>query len=473
MSDSNYPYGPEDIKVIIRKYRNLLAGQPDSFLDSEEFEWLVQHFEEEEKYNKALQCANDGLNQYRGHPGLLLDKANVLLLLHQFEEALTVLETFPQNEEFNTNLILLRTEGLLALDRIEEANVILKNAIALPYHEELVETFFELADVYDSFELFESVFTCMAHILTLDPNSEEALYKIGFWTDYTGNYEESISIHNKIIDEFPYSELAWFNLGLAYQGLKLHEKAIDAYQYCLAIDDSLEIAHRNIGDAYLRLRKYDLAIDTLSKLLEFATPESVIYEAIGHCYDKKKQFVTARKYYKKASHLDPEDSSIIYKIAQTYISEHKWKTAIEFLTVASKMTRLHPDYHIALGQCYAELGNYTEAITSLGIVIRTRPRNKSAWIALLNCLFMEGDYVEGLEYAEFASAQTDKKPIFKYYQFLFQFVLGNINEAILILDTAMQMSPKLIKQMVELHPALLHNANIIEVIAKFKNIRKG
>lgn len=471
MSESDLPIEPNEIEAIIKKYRNLNRGLSDSYLDSEQFELLVQYYEEEENYKKALQCANDGLSQYPGHSGLLLDKSNVLLLLHRYEEALAVLDQITEEREFNSNLILLRTEGLLALERMEEAHDILNIAMTLPYEDDVIEMFFELADVYDSFELFDNVFTCMAQILALEPTNEEALYKIGFWTDYNGKYEESIEIHQRIIEDFPYSELAWFNLGLAYQGLKLHEKAIDAYEYCLAIDDSMEFAHRNIGDAYLRLRKYDLAIESLTRLLEFTTPESIIYEAIGHCYDKKKKFVQARRFYKKASHLHPEDSSIIYKIAQTYISELKWKTAIEFLLVATKMTKLHADYHNALGQCYAELGNYSEAITHLGIVIRTKPRNKSAWIALLNCLFMEQDYSEGLEYTQFASTQTDNKPIFEYYKFLFQFMLGSIKESIHILETAMQTSPKLIKQIVELHPAVLQNKNIVEVIARYKNVR--
>ena len=61
-------------------------------------------------------------------------------------------------------------------------------------------------------------------ILEEDPNNEEALYKICFWTDFTGRNEESIRLHQQIIDEYPYNELAWFNLAAAYQGIKLYEK---------------------------------------------------------------------------------------------------------------------------------------------------------------------------------------------------------------------------------------------------------
>ncbi|MFM9469874.1 hypothetical protein ACKI1K_45080, partial [Streptomyces scabiei] len=88
----------------------------------------------------------------------------------------------------------------------------------------------ELADVYDDYEQFEKVFDCLKMILEEDPNNDEALYKICFWADFTGRYEESIKLHQKIIDEYPYNEIAWFNLGAAFQGLKLYEKALDAYE---------------------------------------------------------------------------------------------------------------------------------------------------------------------------------------------------------------------------------------------------
>ena len=89
-------------------------------------------------------------------------------------------------------------------------------------------------------------------------------YKICFWTDFTGRNEESIKLHQAIIEDYPFSELAWFNLAAAYQGLKLYEKSIDAYQYAVAIDEKFDYAYRNMGDAFLRLRKYKEAIEAVS-----------------------------------------------------------------------------------------------------------------------------------------------------------------------------------------------------------------
>src|SRR4029079_15715449 len=198
---------------------------------------------------------------------------------------------------------ILKTDVYLALDQQEKAVALLDSALEKFEGDERIDLLFELADVYDDYEEFDKIFDCLKLILEQEPVNEEVLYKSCIWTDFTGRNEESIRLHKKIIEEYPYSELAWFNLAAAYQGIKLYEKSIDAYQYAIVIDEKFDYAYRNIGDAYIRLRKYRDAIEALEKVLELSKPEEVIYEAIGHCYDKMKNYAQARFHYRKALHL--------------------------------------------------------------------------------------------------------------------------------------------------------------------------
>ena len=302
----------------------------------------------------------------------------------------------------------------------------------------------------------------------MDANNEEALYKICFWTDFTGRNEESIKLHQWIIDEYPYNELAWFNLGAAYQGIKLHEKAIESYLYAVAINEKFDFAYRNLGDAYLRLRRYKEAIEALEKVLELSRPEEVIYEAIGHCYDKLNKFPQARFHYKKASHLNAEDSQMYYKIACTYMNEGAWQSAIKNLLTATRIHKMQPEYNLALGQCYMQINNIEEAITYFGNVVRVRPKNINGWVELLKCLFNADMYVDGVEYADFAFEQTDGKPIFLFYKSMFLFAQGRFKEAMLYLENGMESNPKLLKKIIELNPSILQFQQVVEIIARYK-----
>ena len=467
---SKYPYRQdrEELKELLQQYDNLKMGKPNSFIEEDSFERIIDYFDEKEQLSLALEASEYGIQQYPYSAALLLRKADLLIALRRYKEALYILEQAQLLDGNDTNLYILKTDAYLALDQQEKAAAVLEAAIQGFDGEEKIDLLFELADVYDDYENFEKIFDCLKTILEQEPNNEEALYKICFWTDFTGRNEEGIRLHQKIIEDFPFNELAWFNLAAAYQGLKLYEKAIDAYQYAVAIDEKFDYAWRNMGDAFLRLRKYKEAIEVLEKVLELARPEEVIYEAIGHCYDKMGNFAQARFNYKKAVHLNQGDSQLHYKIACSYMNEANWNSAIKSLEIALRLHRLQPEYNLAMGQCFMEIGKLDDAITYFGNVVRVRPKNINGWLELLKCLYKADLLDDALEYAGFAFEQTDGKAVFIFYKSAILFAMGKSKEATLQLEHGMAKNPKLVKKLIELNPAILQNQQVVDIIARFK-----
>ena len=467
---SKYPYRQdrEELKELLQQFDNLKSGRSNSFIEEESFEKIIDYFDEKDELVQALEASDYAIQQYPYSSTLLIKKGDLLIVSKKYKEALNFLEQAEILDSSDINLYILKTDAYLALDQQEKAAAVLE--IALNYFEgdEKLELLFELTDVYDDYENFDKVFDCLKMILEMDPNNEEALYKICFWTDFTGRNEEGIKLHQKIIEEFPFSELAWFNLATAYQGIKLFEKAIDAYQYAVAIDEKFDYAWRNMGDAYLRIRKYKEAIEVLQKVLELARPEAVIYEAIGHCHDKLHNYALARFNYRKATHLNQDDSQLFFKIACTYMNEGVWDSAIKNLHLAMRIHRLQPEYNLAMGQCYMEQGKIEEAVQYFGNVVRTKPKNSNGWLELLKCLYHAKCFEEGLEYVEHAIQLTNTKPIFIFYKSAFLLAVGKPKEAIVQLEYGMDKNPKLIKKFIELNPSILQNQLVVDIIAKFK-----
>ena len=470
---SKYPYRQdrEELKELLQQYSNLKLGKSHSFIDEDGFERIIDYFDEKEQFKQGLEASEYAIDQFNYSSGLLLKKADILISLRRYKEALFILEKAELLDRTDTTLYILKTDAFLAMDMQKKAASVLESAIETFEGEEKIDLLFELADVYDDYESFEKVFDCLKIILDLDPSNEEALYKICFWTDFTGRNEEGIQIHQQILEDFPFNELAWFNLGAAYQGLKLYEKSIDAYLYAVAIDEKFDYAYRNMGDAYIKLRKYKEAIEVLEKVIELARPETVIYEAIGHCFDKSENYAQARFNYKKASHLNPEDAQMHYKIACTYMNEGTWNSAIKCLETAAKLSKLHPEYNLALGRCYMEMGKIEDAITYFGNVVRLRPRNSNGWIELLKCMFKGNLYQDGIDYATFAFEQTDSKPIFIFYKAMFLYAAGKFKEASIALENGLAINPKLVRKFIEFNPSILQHQSVVELIAKYKKKR--
>lgn len=471
MKDNPYRQDKEGMKELLDQYNNMRDGKGYSFIEEEAFEHLVDYFDENDDLSAALEAAEYGIQQYPYSSILKIKKADILIAKKFYKEALDILEKAELLDRGDINLYILKTDAYLALDQQKKAADLLEEAIYFFEGEERIELLFELADVYDDYEEFDKVFNCLKLILEQDQTNEEALYKICFWTDYTGRNEEGIKLHQKIIDEHPFTELAWFNLGAAYQGVKLYEKAIDAYQYAIAIDEKFDYAYRNMGDAYLRMRKYKDAIEVLQKVLELTRPEDVIYEALGHCYDKLKNYAQARFHYRKASHLTPEDSHLHYKVACTYMNEEQWESAIKNLESAMRIQRSRPDYNFALAQCYVQLDKTKDAIIHFSNFIKARPKNINGWKELIKCLYNAGYYEEALQQVNNAIKNTTNKPLLIFYKAAISFALGKSKEGLLTLEAAMETAPKLIKQLVELEPSLLQHQQVILLIAKYKNNR--
>ncbi len=468
MKDNPYREDREQLKELLKQYENLKNGRNNSFIEEDSFEKIVNYYQEKDDLVRAMEAAETGSEQYPYSSLLLVKQADILIANRSYQKALHVLDQASLLDSNDINLYILKTDAYMALDQQEKAVMLLEEALLLFDGEERMELLFELADVYDDYEDFDKVFDCLKMILEEDPTNEEALYKICFWTDFTGRNEESIRLHQQIIDDFPYCELAWFNLAAAYQGLKLYEKAIDAYQYAITINEKFDYAYRNMGDAYIRLRKYKEAIEVLEKVIELAKPEDVIYEAIGHCYDRLKNYAQARFYYRKASHLRQDDSKLLYKIACTYFNEGQWQSCIKQLDTAMKIHRLQPEYNLLAGECKMSLGLYKDAIQYFSNVVRVRPKNAGGWEAFIRCLYKAAYFEEALEQTLSAERMTNGKPLFAFYKAAVLFGSGKTKEAVLQLELAMGKSPRLLKKFIELNPSILQNQLVVDVLARFK-----
>ena len=462
-----------DIQELMLRYHNLKYGRANAYIEEDDFERIIEHLDEKDEMNEAIEAADMALEQYPFSALLMIKKADLLLATRKYKEALALLNTASLYDHKDMNLFILKTDAFLALDQPENAIVMLQEALHLFEGTERTEVLFELADVYDDHKAFDKVFDCLQLVLEEDPTNEEALYKICFWTDFTGRNEESIRLHERIINEQPYCALAWFNLAAAYQGLKLHEKAIDAYQYAIVIDEKFDYAYRNMGDAYLRLRKYREAIEALEKVLELSRPEDVIYEAIGHCYHRMKNFAQARFHYKKAAHLNSEDSRLFQKIAATYMQEEQWELAIKQLENAIRINKHINEYNILIGECYMNLSQFKEAAAHFVTVVKNKPKQIAGWEYLIKCLVQNKQLDAALEQTELAYMSTSGKVIFIFYRSAILFMMGKSSEGLLQLEMGLAKSGKLLKKFIKFYPEIVQDAKVIELIGQYKKGKKS
>lgn len=453
---------------LLNRYEEVKNGGSASMMDEEDFERVIEYFFQNSNEEEALLACEIARTYYPFSISVLLLKAEILVQAQKYGQALHALDEIDEHDSAHLDATLLRADILVSQFKYDQAALLLEQRANLFTGKEQVEVLLELTDVYDECEEFDAVFDTLNRVLKIDERNEEALQKICFWADFTKRLEESVEIHTHITDEDPYNALAWFNMGTAYQGLKLYEKAIDAYEFCVAIDEKFEFAYRNMADAYMRLKWYEKAIEVLETHMELAKPEDVIFEAIGYCWEKKKNFQRARFFYRKASQLSPQDDSIFFKIGETYAREQQWEKAVKAYSVALHLDKENASYCMAIGNCLLEMNAESEALVCYLNAVKLKPGSKTTWLSLIKGLFVSGYYDEALTQIEIARENCGDKVEFRYYQAAVLLELGKSKEAVLQLEQALKAAPSRLKMFTSLNPEYMRRTPVAELVARYK-----
>lgn len=458
---------------LLKRYEDIKKGESASIMDEEEFEQVIEYFTQNSSEDQALLACDIARTYYPFSASILLLKAEILTQSQKYGQALKALDEMEQYDQNNLDATLLRSDILLGQFKYDQAALYLEQQSNEFEGKDKIEILLELSDVYDECEEFDAVFDTLKRVIKIDKRNEEALQKICFWADFTKRLEESVTLHTQLTEDDPYNALAWFNLGAAYQGLKLYEKSIDCYEFCVAIDEKFEFAYRNMADAYMRVKWYEKAIEVLEKHLEIAKAEDVIFEAIGYCWEKQKNFQRARYYYRQASQLSPQDDSIFFKIGETYAREKQWEKAVKAYSVALHLDKDNASYCMAIGNCLMEMDAKSEALVCYLNAVRLKPSNKSTWIALIKGLYSAGYYDEALTQLEVAREHCGDKGDFRYFQSAILFEQGKTKEAIIQLEQGLKLAPSKIKMFTELNPENLRRTSVTELISKYKSNKKS
>lgn len=431
-----------DMEDLLSNFYRIKRGESHGLLSEEDFETLIDFFEGNNDLENADLACEIGLTLFPFSSSLIIRKAEYLMDHKKYGQALKVLDSLDDMDPHNIEGIFLKSDILLEQNRFAEAARILEAEVNFFDHVDKTDILLELAEIYDELEEYEKVYDALKRVLEYEPNNEEALLRICFWAEINNRHEDSITLHQQILENYPYNAMAWYNLGVAFQGLKLFEKAIDSYEYCLAIDDKFEYAYRNQGDAYMQLKQYKKAIEVLEMHLTIAKPEDIILEAIGYCWDKQKNYTKARQYYRKAAQLNPQDDQIFFKIGETYAKEGQWEKAVKSYSAALNMNKTNATYCLALGSSLIEMRADKEALVCFLNAVQLRPDMKSAWQSLIKGLYVTGYTEEALTQVSVAEDQYGQRVEFVYYRAVILLALGKSKDAVLYLEEALAQNPK-------------------------------
>src|SRR5688572_1805372 len=92
MKENPYRHDREEMRELLRQYNNLKEGFSHNFIDEESFERIIDHFDDKDELQSALEAVDFGIQQYPFSSMLQIKKADLLIATRQYRAALSLLE---------------------------------------------------------------------------------------------------------------------------------------------------------------------------------------------------------------------------------------------------------------------------------------------------------------------------------------------------------------------------------------------
>lgn len=460
----------EEIALSVTRFEEMMKTKVSCFFDEQTFENIIEYYQLKSFNKMALQVVDYAIEQHPYVSGFLLKKAGLLYQLRKFEQAELWLHNAELLDPSDLGIYLLRADILVVHNQHKKAVEVLEKALTLAEKSEKEDLFLELADVYEDWDRYDLVFESLKKCLHLNYNNEEALSRMWYTVELSKKYEESLALHQQIIDKNPYSYLAWHNLGHAYFDLSLYEKAIESYEFVVAINEQCDLAYRDCGEAYFYLGNYQKAIEQFLRAIEFSKPYEELNFSIAYCYEKLKKYSEARSYYKKAVATDPKYDEAFYRVGITYKKEKEWNNALHFFKKAHKLNEENATYLMALAETYSVLQLTDEFLVMCNNILSLHAKHKkrSLYEKLSEYLLRFNFNIEAANLLDFAMMEKGFAGKLPYLKIISLYRLGEQQEAYTLFEQALQQIPNRYKTMFQIEPGLLSDNRIQQILQQHR-----
>ncbi|MEL6635870.1 MAG: tetratricopeptide repeat protein [Bacteroidota bacterium] len=453
--------------ALISEYEAMSQQGTVGFYEETVFFEIIKHYESTENFDRALEVTNHAIRQHRFCPDFYLKKAQILLAQSRSGDALLCLDLAEVYAPAELEVQLLRVEALSAEGRSAAAFIILDVLKQQSNEEDLTYIYFCEALVYEDLEDFDRMFYALRRSALANPKNRQAVERIWLSVEMSQKYEESVQLHEQLIDSDPYSYIAWYNLGHAYFCLQRYREAADAFEYAYIINDTFEFAYRDCGEACIKAGDFKRALKCYTEALEHIKVDTDLLTRMGYCQEQEQEFLLAKSYYLEALDLDHYNDLAYFRLGECYFREGNWMTAIGYYRKAITIDKRKEEYLAALATAYHQTDQNDLALLFFRKSVDTAPEVAQYWVLYATFLLDMGKNQEALEVLEEA-LQHAGGPELLYGKIACMILLERKGEAFYLLHKALHVNFDRYESMFELVPSLEGDPEIMTMIAAYQ-----
>ena len=447
------------------KFESMLKTNSVYFFDLTEFEEIIIHYIDIGKHSLAKKAVKLGLEQHPGSINLKLLKVEICVFEDQLEQAQNLLQQIEILEPNNDEVFIQKAAIISKEGNHQEAIKNLNKALAITDDKEDVWSLLGMEYLY--IDDFENARLSFINCLHADVEDYSSLYNVLYCFDMEDKHFEAISFLKEYIDQNPYCEVAWHQIGRQYAVLKMYDKALKAYDYAVLIDEFFVGGYLEKAKTLEALGEYQEAIDNYKITLELDDATAFAFVRIGECYQRIGNDVAAVSYYKKAVHEDPLLAKGWMYLTNLYFDQKDYEKAGYYVAKALKIEETNALYWRRYSEIKLKLSFFEEAIEGFQMCISLGDEDIQMYIALVDVLTFVGEFSEALNVL-FKAQKTYKDFAEIEYRFAGLFlILNKQNYGITHLINGLNIDYEYHIVLKELHPTVYFNEKIQKILSDF------
>ncbi len=456
----------EEYNLSLSKFESMLKTNKVLFFDSEEFENIILHYLDMGKANLAKKALKLALEQHPKSTGLKLVQVEMLVYDDKLEQAEKLLNELFAIEPTNEEIYIQKANIFSKRDNHEKAVELLN--IALEYTDDYADVYNLIGMEYLFMDNLEMAKDSFIKCLEVDVEDQSALYNVVYCFEFLDQNRDAINYLIKYIDQNPYSEIAWHQLGRLHYGEKEYENAIRAYDYATLIDDEFMGAFMEKAKALERLKKYEEAIDSYIKTIELDDVTSYALLRIGKCYEKLGNRAQALKYFNKTVHEDPLLDKGWIAITDFYVRQKNFSKALFFVNKALSIDNQNRLYWKRFANINKQLNQFEEAEFGYRKAVEFGDYSLETWLFWVDILQFLGEFETAIQTLLQASEYFPEESEVEYRLAGLYFMMQNTIKAKFHLSNALRLNFDNYIILEDLFPVVWARKMVQNSIAKHK-----
>ena len=408
---------------LIEQFEKMLDTKEQFYFDSEQLQEIVSFYLDVSDFEYAKKALEYGLDLHPDNYDLKIKKIEYHLGLTQLKKATELIQELKDvaSNDLEYLLVVARYWGL----KNQPKKSIEFYKKAANHGEDLDFIYNCIGNEYLNLDLVTLALEYFLKALEFSEENDYSFYSIIQCFNELHAHADCITFLKEYIEENPYSEAAWTQIGLQYEQVDLLEEALEAFDYATIINPTSISGYLQKAAILIQLNRFKEAIETYQESLEFDDSPAISHLRIGECYEEIEELNKALREYHIAIKEDPQLDKAWAKASSIYIKLENYQDALFYLSQAIDLDNSEVEYWKSFCFILIKLGNYEEAIKSYKTVVEIEPFKLNNWISLIEANIVMDENKAAIDEALAALKYFNRAEIF-YQLGHSYFKVGNI-----------------------------------------------